>query len=301
MKGVYGGSVEALSARSVFPELWRCSAAGLALRHYLKSKTRSPIFVLRRGAESLVDSLVRRLAPESLHIGRVQEVQSGGGGRFELTLEGGARLQAKEVFIATSGAASADMLGGVAPRLAEALRAVRYAALVVAHCAAPCPAPIHRDGFGVLFSGASSSRLLGIMYNSELFPHLAPQGQHLLTLCFGGVGAGDLCRRDDAFFAAAACGELRERLGVESRLLNVVRWPCAIPQYEVGHYRITAMMRDLEHSLPGIHFIGADTGGIAVPDRVLRSLAEVRASAAGRPAADLSCAGARCLAGGALR
>lgn len=277
LKGVYGGNVDELSARSVFPELWRHAAAGHTVRTYLKGKTRSPVFMLRDGAGSLVDALVRRLTPARVLQGTVESVRQPSEGRIELVLSDQSRLRAREVFIATSGAASAAFLGELAPGLGAALKELRYAALVVVHCAVPRQAPIHRDGFGVLFPGGPPHRLLGVMYNSELFPHLAPADGHLLTVCFGGTGAQALCEQDDSYFARAAAEELRARLNIVAvRVLGVTRWPHAIPQHEVGHYRLVEMMRAAERGLGTLRFIGSDTGGIAVPERVLRAIAAAR-------------------------
>lgn len=277
MKGVYGGDVSLLSARSVFPELWRHTAAGGALYGYLKAKKRSPIFVLRGGAARLGEALAAHLSQGEVLRDKAVRILARSSNCFEIATAGSGSVRTPQVFVATSGHQSAPYLAELCPELAAALLGLRYAAITVVHCAVARTAPIHRDGFGTLFPGGRKTRLLGVMYNSELFPHIAPPDAHLLTLCFGGREAQQFCEQSDEYFGQSALEELAATLHVTgARVLRVTRWSHAIPQYELGHWRMVQMMRDVERRMPGLYFTGSDTGGIAVPDRVLRSLACVQ-------------------------
>jgi protoporphyrinogen/coproporphyrinogen III oxidase len=45
----------------------------------------------------------------------------------------------------------------------------------------------------------------------------------------------------------------------------VVRWPCAIPQYNAGHAQRIATIERLEARYAGLHLLGNYRGGVAVP------------------------------------
>ena len=112
------------------------------------------------------------------------------------------------------------------------------------------------------------------MFNSEIFPHAAPAGQHLLTVCLGGAGNESCLELDDQQLADFALDEVKKRLGVISpRLLLLTRWKNAIPQLHVGHFAIVDEMREIERHYPGLEFIGVDNGGIGVADRVATAFA----------------------------
>jgi oxygen-dependent protoporphyrinogen oxidase len=146
---------------------------------------------------------------------------------------------------------------------------MEYAGLVVIHAGVKKTARLPRDAFGVLFPSHSSQTFLGIMFNSVLFPHVAPEDKHLLTICLGGVHGASVFDMSDDQILALARREVGDKLGIVNlETLSVWRWKKAIPQYALGHHRIEAQMKQCENENPGIYFIGADSRGVGVPDRV---------------------------------
>ncbi|NLF26103.1 MAG: protoporphyrinogen oxidase, partial [Deltaproteobacteria bacterium] len=281
LKGIYGGNADELSARSVFPLLWGTLKSGGSLMDYARarSKLRSgfksrcearsgTIFTLRDGGESLVQRLAEGVRESELLRTAAVRVAFKGGAGFEVeTAEEGA-ISCRQVYVTTAGPASAVYLSEFGDEFCGALAKLRYTSLVVVHCAVEREAPIRREGYGVLFP-AQPSRLLGVMYNSELFPHVAPVNRHLLTVMLGGSGASEICERGEVELIEVVKRELHEKLGIKPvQILGLQRWPRAIPQYAVGHFELVARMRSLERKFPGLRFAGADVGGVAVPDRV---------------------------------
>lgn len=269
LRGIYGGDISRLSARALFPGLWAHAHERRNIFSYLRGRGRRlQSAVLRGGMQSLVERLVDALPPAGVKRGRVVRLQSSAPGSFDVELESGERLHGEEVYVATSGAASASYLSALIPELASRLSTLRYAPLVVVHCELD-PARVPHDSFGVLLPSSAASDLVGVMYNSMLFPHVAPAGKVLATVCLGGAGRDALCGWTDEQLSSVSVRELREKLSLEVvRVLAIQRWSRAIPQYEVGHMRLVSGMDDAEKRFPGLCFIGADRGGIGVPDRV---------------------------------
>ena len=278
LKGIYGGNAEELSARTVFPLLWSTLKAGGSLMDYMRARAklrpgpknrRGMMFTLRGGGESLVQRLAQGLSDgELLQSAALRVVYKGSAG-FEVETFGAGVLSCRQVFVATAGPASAAYLSEFGEKFCSALANLRYASLAVVHCAVERAAPIHSEGFGVLFPAGLPSRLLGVMYNSELFPHVAPVNRHILTVMLGGCEALEVCDCGDAELSETVRRELEEKLGVKAvQILALQRWPRAIPQYAVGHFELVAEMRGMEQNFPGLRFAGVDLGGVAVPDRV---------------------------------
>jgi oxygen-dependent protoporphyrinogen oxidase len=179
-----------------------------------------------------------------------------------------------ELYVATSGPQTARFLATMAPGLAPKLTAMRYASLVVVHCSVPRSARLPKKGFGVLFKGNDRLKLLGVMCNSVLFPDRAPADKHLLTVCLGGLEGGAICDLDDEVLRREVAGLLHRLFNLPSvDVLLLSRWRNVIPQYEVGHHGVVALMRDAEKEFPGLRFVGVDDGGVGVPDRIARGLA----------------------------
>ena len=274
LKGIYGGDVDLLSARSLFPGLWQALLDGKDLRGYFKIRAASPrggIFVLKHGAQSIIEALKIKIDKVDIVKAKAETV-SYSEGEFSV-LAGGATYKTKELFIATSGKATAPFLKKLNPHLSQSLSKLNYTALAVVHCGVSSDITLKKNAFGVLFPKGIPDSLLGVMYNSELFPQKAPQGQHLLTLCFGGASKQEVVSADVEYWEKAALTALSDKLAIDTaRVLCVTKHLYAIPQFEVGHFKLVSEMRKCEDTFKGLHFIGADCGGIAVPDRITEAL-----------------------------
>lgn len=255
LQGIYGGDISQLSARSIFPNLWQAALEKRTLRDFFSSKSRPGIGVISGGNETLVNRLVSSLREEQFVKDKVINVTAKDQ-QFEVHCEGGESLRTDRVIVATSGGATAGYLDELDPDLSKALEGIRYAKLLVVHLGLENEASLPQNSFGVLFPRTSNSQLLGVMYNSSLFPHVAPKGKGLACAMFGGVG-----REPEA--------DISKIPGLEnSNIISTKLWERAIPQYELGHWKIVQQMERVEASFPGLQFIGADRGGIGVADRV---------------------------------
>jgi oxygen-dependent protoporphyrinogen oxidase len=160
------------------------------------------------------------------------------------------------------------LVGFLNEDLANALTNVKYAGLSVVHVRVPRSEPLIPDAFGVLFPGGMPENLLGVMFNSQIFPHMAPSNEHLLTVVLGGAQAGE-CTYDEASLKQRLPELLRTLLGIANvRWVSMTQWPAAIPQLEVGHHKLVKLLDQCEHDYPGIVFAGVDRGGIGVSDRI---------------------------------
>ncbi len=265
LKGVIGGEAEDLSARSVFPKLWECVLNGGTLFDYLKEREkRGGIFVMRSGAASIPEKLTVKAKKQGTQFtkGTVVELKKNKD-EFTITLQDGAKVQAKTVFIATSGPATASYLV-CRDELKTLLNKLCYANIVVAHAATESGIP--KGGYGILFPKGMPSKIMGVMYNTELFPYKGPK--QLLTICLGGVGERDYLNTSDNELGKVVIAELQDKLNLKAELLGVHKVLNAIPQYNLGHYKLIQTLDDFEREAAGLYFIGAERGGVAVPDRI---------------------------------
>jgi oxygen-dependent protoporphyrinogen oxidase len=114
---------------------------------------------------------------------------------------------------------------------------------------------------------------------TSIFPsmHQAPDGHVLLRTLIGGRTDPEVLALSDEELVEAVRAPLATLLGLEGApaLAHVVRWPEAIPQYEVGHQQhvetITARCEAL-----GLHPTGSALFGVGVND-VIRHAAVVAA------------------------
>lgn len=275
LKGVYGGDIETLSAGAVFPGLYPELASGSSLVSALKKRrangaSRPKIFVFRQGMASFAQALFNSGGEFTERVEREVASARVDGSRFEVHDQSGGRYQSTQLVIAVPLKSAARILapdcgGDQLLRLSEARR---YAPLTIVHCSCDSIDRFPGNAFGVLFPTGTPHGLLGAMFNSLLFPHLAPEGKQLITLCFGGVSA--LAKREDLSPDKSVIEALcRDMLGADNvAVLASHSWHNAISQYELGHHAVVSTFERLERQFPGLSFVSADRGGIGVGDRV---------------------------------
>jgi oxygen-dependent protoporphyrinogen oxidase len=272
LKGIYGGDVYDLSARALFPGLWTASKEGRSIVGYMRSRARGkkpPIMILHGGLQKLTQALWGKVRGHVEHIPLAAEgITPLEGRRYTLDLLQGKTLEVDGCVITTAGKASSPLIPHLSENLSEQLARVRRAGLTVVHLAVPRSEPLVKDAFGVLFPGGMPCDLLGVMFNSLIFPHVAPADEHVLTVMLGGAQAGDRLV-DEETLRKELPALLSDLLGVETvKWIQMCRWPAAIPQLAVGHYQIVKAMDACERDFPGIVFAGVDRGGVGVSERI---------------------------------
>ncbi|MEY4669190.1 MAG: hypothetical protein RL518_1889 [Pseudomonadota bacterium] len=272
LKGIYGGDVEKLSARTLFPGLWDAAVKGLSLIGYMRRRPRGArpsIMVLEGGTQLVTDTLAERIRGRADSIeARVERIEHLSPRGYRLFCSNGTSVDVEACVVTTAGAPLATMLEGLDPELASVVSRQEYASLGVVHLAVSRGEPLIKDAFGVLFQAGMPNNLLGVMFNSQLFPHVAPPDKHVLTVMLGGA-QGAAKEFNEAELRERLPQQLSELLGVGSaEWLCLTTWRDAIPQLKVGHHTVIGALDRAEATHPGVVFAGVDRGGIGVTDRV---------------------------------
>ena len=314
--GIYGGDPHRLSLRAAFPVMHELEAryGGLLKAQLAKAREkkqlaaragvapeaegavgapRGTLHSFDRGLSVLVDALARD-----------REVRLGGGvagiarrgAGFDVHLDDGATLAADAVYLTTPTPVMAGLVRplGVpaAEQAADALDGVRYASIaVVVHVFDGADVPRRYDGFGFLAPDRERCPVLGCIWASTVFAGHTPDGQVMLRTLLGGVRRPENAEGTDAELSERVRGALERLLGVSraarARHEVVVRWPSAIPQYEVGHGARVTAADALEAAVPGLVLGGNGLRGVAMVQCLLegeRAAARIEAALA-RPAA----------------
>lgn len=268
--GIFGGDINKLSAKSIFPDLYRELSSGKTFFSYVKSrKARPAIAVIKGGFQELTAAILSSIRDKTTILNNsVKNIQRYDH-KFEVLLNDGRKLFADKTFVCTSGGASAAYLQSICPGLSEKMQKLEYSSLTVVHLSLKKLPENFNQAFGVLFPSSLQSPLLGVMFNSRLFPHLSPAGKELITVCLGGAHHPDFINSNDSCVLKLVNRELSEKLGIVApEVLQITRWKNAIPQHVLGHSLLVKEMQEMSRKFPGLYFLGADCGGIGVPDRV---------------------------------
>jgi len=272
VSGVFGGDPRRLSIASAFPAVVALERAhGSLIRGQIAQRRMSagPRGVLNsfdQGLAVLIDALAARLEVKtSAAVERIERT----GSRWRLALATGEAIEA-DVVVATAPAdATARLIAPLDDDASRALDAIPYAPIaVVVQAFEACDLPRALDGFGFLAPDRERRKLLGSIFASTVFRGHAPDGTVMLRSMLGGARHPENAEGDDATLLARARGEIEALLGLapgaRPKLEEVLRWPRAIPQYELGHAERVRRVDHAEKRLPGLLFGGNALRGVAV-------------------------------------
>ncbi|MFN4180636.1 MAG: protoporphyrinogen oxidase, partial [Armatimonadota bacterium] len=282
MAGVYGGSIEELSARMTLPTLWQIAKlhrnlawASLVrtLRRKLFGQTQvsqnlSFFMTLRNGLGELVETLLANLAEANLLLKRtvVNLMPNAEEGKVSVMLDDGGKLLADAVILSTPAWAAAELLRPLDEFLAAELSSIPHAHAITVSLAfdqSQVRHPLNGSGFLVAPEDQQENLLLACTWTSSKYPPRAPQGKVLLRAFVNRWVA-----MSDEELVAEIVNVLRPLLNIsgEPQRSWVFRWESAMPQYTVGHAQKVAKMSERMKHWRRLFLAGNYLSGIGIPD-----------------------------------
>jgi oxygen-dependent protoporphyrinogen oxidase len=280
--GIYAGDPEQISVAAAFPRLLaleqkygsliRGQVLGARERRKNKevAKNAAKSFSFRNGMQTLTDGVASKLSQIECGV-RVRRVARDDDGLFRVEGEkDGAPVfrRAPAVVVATPAYAAADIMRGFDPDAAEALAAIEYAPVAVVAAAFRRADVAHAcEGFGFLVPRKEQRRILGSLFSTSMFENRGPAGTVLLTTFAGGRRNPEIAALSDDAVVKLVLAELSALVGAGTPMwTEVVRWPQAIPQYNLGHLERIARVVGAEQRAPGLLFCANYKGGVSVSD-----------------------------------
>jgi protoporphyrinogen/coproporphyrinogen III oxidase len=273
LEGLFAGDADRLSVRATFPELadWEKSQGSLIRGSQAASRNArkgipTPMFLRpRAGVQRLTEVLAGRLGSAVRCGVPVSEVGSNG----STFVVGSEDFDA--VVLATPASVSSQLLSDQADfsaDLAADLASIPYAStgvvlMVFAEGTANELPP--SSGF-VVPRGKAPMTACTFLSNKWPDPSF---GRRAVVRCYvGGVGAEDILEADDSELVEACARHLAAlvKLPEAPEHSAVIRWPKAMPQYEVGHLDLVSQIR--KGLPPGLFVTGQAYDGVGIPDCV---------------------------------
>lgn len=273
--GLFAGDIDRLGVRATFPELatWERAHGSLirgAKAAIAAARSAGPLFLTpAEGVSALPRALVERLGPQRIRTGATaRSIAEDGAGFVVSTEDGGAEFPADAVVLATPAFVAASVLERSAPAAAAALAEIGYVSTaVVLLVYAPGTGETLPEATGFVVPSGKAP-MTAATFLSRKWPSAAFGDRAVLRCFVGGAGAEDLPDAPDADIVEAVTRHLAAVLELPPapEASAVVRWPRAMPQYEVGHLERVAA---IEASLPpGIFVVGNAYRGVGVADTV---------------------------------
>jgi len=288
VSGIFAGNPETMSLRSCFPRIAELEEEyGSLVRAMIKlakkkqqeaaqgkavSSAAGPGGVLtsfRGGIQELTDILAEQLGPDSIVTGQtVTSLAQGSSTPWRLKTES-VDIDTDAVILASPAYATAGIVRGVDPPMAEVLEQIPYASMtVVCFGYERERIPCDLNGFGYLIPREEGMNTLGTLWDSSIFENRAPEGAVLLRSMLGGACFPEYITLSDAEVMQRVKADLKATMGISAdpSFVKIFRHPQAIPQYTVGHAKRLAAIQERAMILPGLFLTGNSYRGIGLND-----------------------------------
>jgi protoporphyrinogen/coproporphyrinogen III oxidase len=279
--GIYGSTPDRISVKAAFPLIVALERDyGGLFRGMLakRKKEAGPGGVLTSTREG-ISTMIRHLAsviPAEWHFDEpVRAIERQGGGYRINTSKGAADVD--RVVVCATSFNAAEMLEALDAGVARRLAAIEYSPIaVVGFGYRSLEEPL--DGFGLLTTTSSRQPILGVLWDSSIFPDRAPAGAKSIRAMIGGQRNPELVNQDDAGLIETARRGIRTTMGLDRDpdVTFVKRWDRGIPSYAPGHVAAVDELFAEVAKIPGLYLNCNAYRGIAMNDcaRNSRELAE---------------------------
>lgn len=252
--GIYGGDIRKLSIRSCFPKLFEWEQEkGSVLRGMFssrgkKKKTAGGLFSLKYGMESLIRALERQSSVEVIYNCEAEAIRPDG-------IWAGRRVwSADRIYSALPANAAGKLLGEE-----FSVGSMWEANLVFEGDVLP------KRGFGYLVPSREKEDLLGMIFDSSVFPQQNSKGETRLTA---------LLRSETPDPEKAALLAAKKHLGIQQEPVKISLFYAkkSIPQFEVGyHQKIARFEERAKQKFPFLSLLGNYIEGPSVESCIQRS------------------------------
>lgn len=223
----------------------------------------------RAGMGAIIEALEEKLKGNLLLSKPARAIDRVGEGKWRVRSDGAEEWPAEAVILACPADFQASMLQNVDANLAKDVGKVSYASAVVVGVGYPIEAiPEFPLGFGYIAPERLNRPVLGVIWSSSIFAEQAPPGYYQFRAILGGWRRADVANWDDDAILRAVRDDLRITLGIVEppAYSTIVRWPKAIPQYQIGHIERVRRITDRVVNYPGLFLGGNSYRGVSIND-----------------------------------
>lgn len=291
-KGIYAGDPERLSLKYCFPRIFELEQSyGSLIKAMLSLKKKAAregkkgpgagpgghLTSFEMGMSQLTDYLAALLHEHiKLDATAIELFKTHVSGEWQVTTERGDTINATHVVMACPADTTATLIAPHTPTLAAALRNIDYPPVTVVALGFRKKGMKHDlRGFGFLVPEIERRSILGVLWDSSIFPNRAPDGYVLLRCLIGGARAREQACLSDADLLNTVKKELRELMNIDTapEFVRVFRWEKAIPQYNTGYGALLSCLQQESKNIPDIHMRCNWIGGVSFNDCIANSQA----------------------------
>jgi len=270
LTGVYAGNTRKMSIKYVLKKIWEVEQNyGSVILGFMKKKSRkiSPrSFNFKNGLSDLTNALQHKIKDKIRFTSKITSI-SKIGNLYEITVNNDIKYRCSKLISTIPAYALSEIIFD--KKLSQNLKKIYYCPIYVLHLGIE-KQKIKDDisGFGVLTKPSDNKSFLGIIFNSRIFPHVAPSEKDLITVMVGGTRQEELLKTDKDLLFNKIISDIRKLISYDGQIImkHDFLWEKGIPQYGLEHDYITNEIKNFEDKNKDLHILGNYVNGISVSD-----------------------------------
>lgn len=281
--GIFAGNIRELSAKSCFPQFygWEKQYGSLlkgalfsrsnhvpSPSSFVQNMQKEGIFSFKGGMESLTRTLYEKMRSDIWLNSEVKALRFLKDG-VELQLADGRTIVADHVYSALPASAVASLISSHDPSIGQLLETIQTTSLAVVNLGYKHKVSNHH-GFGYLVPSKENERVLGVVWDSSVFPqqNFHPD-ESRFTVMIGGAHMEDFDQWSESEFLACALETLANHMQIdrEPDRIHLQLARSSIPQYNVGHsVKKLIIQQNIKTLSPHLTLLGSSFEGVAIND-----------------------------------
>ena len=270
LTGIYAGETNKMSTKHVLNKIWNMEQkSGSIIIDALKRKkklNKSRSFNFKNGLIDFVLAINKNISNKIIlksEVTSVKKIKKG----YEIIINNNIKYHCKKLISTLPAFGLANIIFD--EKISKNLKKINYCPIMVLHLGIEkSKIKENIDGFGVLTKRKDNQSFLGILFNSRIFPHVAPQGNDLLTVIIGGARQPQLIDQDVNKLKKTIINEIRKIISYDGKIImeNNFLWKNGIPQYDLDHDVLIGNISDFHKKNKNFHILGNYIKGISVSD-----------------------------------
>jgi len=285
--GIYAGDVYRLNMKSAFPRIYETEQKyGSLLKGLIKRPARPSreasgpprgfskerLMSFQKGMSQLMDAFCARYQ-ELIRLNQeVHAIRFTGDQFFVHTQDGDHRADC--LFLCTPAYAASRIVQSFNPNLSSLLNKIEYAPVaVIGLVYRKDPLARIPNGFGYLVPSSEKKEVLGVLFESQIFPGRSAPPHIVVRVMLGGARYPSILAKTKEELVALAKEEIHARLRIKDEAVFVFTklWPKAIPQYNSQDLPVRATISKELVNLKGFHLVSNYMDGVSLNDCVRKA------------------------------
>jgi oxygen-dependent protoporphyrinogen oxidase len=256
---------------SILKGIWKRKNGFVASEKKYEKFRKERYVSINGGLQRLADAIIEKNKINVLFNQHIQGIKQINNGDIEIKVDDSIYKYDK-VIVTTPSFVSAHILRDANEEFYKSLGLVKYAPLALINIGFEEDVK-RKKGFGYFIPQRERQKVLGVIYNNDVFAQTAPIDGLNLSVMMGGMNQIDMMDNTANELVKIALNHLKRHLDIQEKpeIVKIRQYSRAIPQYNMGIEKVWARLDEVKKKYKNILLGGNYQYGLQMDDAVRQS------------------------------